>query len=496
MQALAARAVDAARAAGASYADARLTILRQQRFDATRITTDSETFGVGVRVLVNGFWGFQSSAVRTPDEMVRLARGAVGQAKASSRGTTREIRWDPIPVVKNESWIMPVKYDPFDIPVGERADFAGDVSSYMNGLMDANPMATYVSMQFRREYKVFASSEGSSWTQTTYGTKGDFSLGYRDQYSQGLFNGWASANTATWAGKGWEYLSESGIIDQIPAMHDEAEQRRHTVPVEVNRYDMVFSAQAMASVLDPTIGAATELDRALGYEANASGTSYIRDPLAMLGTFQVGTPLLNVVAERSTPGAVGTTKWDDESVTPESFQIVKDGTLIDVQTTREQAGWIAAYYDKAGLPIRSHGCANAESGSRMSMQMPPNLQLLPGKSDTTTFDSLVAETKNGVAVISVDYAQVDHQQNGCMCRSQLRKITNGKLGPFITYAAVYFRAPQFWKNLLALGGPSSAQWYGFQTFKGDPQQTTFHSVRAVPAKIKDLSLVDLGRGGW
>jgi len=130
------------------------------------------------------------------------------------------------------------------------------------------------------------------------------------------------------------------------------------------------------------------------------------------------------------------------------------------------------------------------------MQMPPNLQLLPGKSDTTTFDSLVAETKNGVAVISVDYAQVDHQQNGCMCRSQLRKITNGKLGPFITYAAVYFRAPQFWKNLLALGGPSSAQWYGFQTFKGDPQQTTFHSVRAVPAKIKDLSLVDLGRGGW
>lgn len=491
MQALAARAVDAARAAGASYADARLTILRQQRFDATRITTDSETFGVGVRVLVNGFWGFQSSAVRTPDEMVRLARGAVGQAKASSRGTTREIRWDPIPVVKNESWIMPVKYDPFDIPVGERADFAGDVSSYMNGLMDANPMATYVSMQFRREYKVFASSEGSSWTQTTYRTSAQFAVYYRDEYHAGLPAAGAGADFLSAAGRGWEYITESGLAAAIPQLIEDAEQARHRVPVDIGRHDMVLSAEAMATLVDQTLGAATELDRALGYEANATGTSYLDRPETMLGTQVVASPQVQITANRSLPGGVATVQWDDEGVVPEPFTLVSKGLLVDYQTTREQAAWLAPYYQRAGLPVRSHGCAAASTALDLTMQQAPNLALMPG-SGTATFESLVAGVEKGIALLDLSVSMDQQQLNG-IGSGTMREIVHGKLGRFINGGALVFRAPELWKSVSALGGVGTQRWYGRARGKGEPGQQMDYSVGAVPAAIPQLSLIDATR---
>jgi TldD protein len=487
--ALAARAVDAAKAAGATYADARLSRIREEVFYGPHPVIEQETFAVGVRVLVNGYWGFLSSALWTPDEAVRLAQGAVQQAKANALGKTRDVDLTTVPPVTNGSWHMPVKYDPFDIPIGEKLDVIKAAMDYAQSYIVGTN--TNCSMSFRREEKVFASSEGSSWEQTTYVTGAGFSVSYRDEYHLGLKTGGAGADFMSPAGKGWEHISESGLIDAIPHLIDEAEQSRHVVPVDVGRYEAVFNAAAMAALLDATIAPATELDRAMGYEANAEGTSYLNEPLEMLGTFKVGAPLLNVTANRSAVGGAATVKWDDEGVVPDEFPIVKDGILVDYQTTREQASWLKPWYEKHNQPIRSHGCASAESAMYITTQHPPNFTLVPGKADAD-FDDLVANVEKGVAVLSTQ-AAVDQQRLNGVGYGTMREIVDGKLGRFIVGGAYLFRSPELWKSLLNLGGPSSQASYGFERGRGQPWQRTTHSVSAVPAHIKQIDLIDAKR---
>ena len=484
---LAAHAVDVARAAGATYADVRLTVTREQLFFSQMPVEESELLAVGVRVLVGGYWGFLSSAVWTTDEMARLARGAVVQATANAMGKTREVDLGSNPSVVNGTWLMPVKYDPFDIPATEKMDFMNDAADYVRTCMNSLPAAS-TQMSFRRQHKIFASSEGSSWEQTTYLSSGMFILGYRDQYSLGLNTGSAAADFLSPAGKGWEYIAESGLVDHIPRLIDEAEQSRHHVPVDINVYDMVFSAQAIATLADATIGAATELDRALGYEANTTGISYHSDPLGMLGTERVGSVLLNVTGDRSTVGGAATVKWDDEGVTPDIVSVVTNGVLTDFQTTREQAAWLAPYYAKTHRAVRSHGCAGSDSGLSITMQHSPNLRVVPG-SQNTSFDDLVSDVRNGAAVMSLAI-EMDQQQLNGVAYPVMRKITRGKLGSFITGAGITFRSPELWKNLIALGGPSSERWYGLQRDKGQPIQQTTHSVGAVPGLIQDVRVFD------
>jgi len=487
LAALAARAIDAARSAGAAYADVRLTQTREQRFLGYSLVEETDRTGAGVRVLVNGYWGFLSSAVWTADEMARLARGAVAQAKANGQGATRVVALGTVPVVANGEWTMPVKYDPFDISTEEKADFIHDVSDEVVAQM--NGRFPDAQMEFRRQRKVFASSAGSVWTQTTYLTGAEFNVGYPNDFARRLPPGQAGIDFLTPAGRGWEYILDSGLVERLPALFDEAEQSRYLVPVEVDRYDTVFSARAMAALIDNTLGAATELDRAMGYEANAGGTSYLDAPLEMLGTYNVGTPKISVTANRSLAGGAATVQWDDEGVAPGDFTIVKDGVLVDFQTTREQTAWISGYYDKTGKPLASHGCAGAESALRVTMQHAPNLQLMPSASETS-FAQMVAETKKGVAVMSMS-ASMDQQQLNGVGYAVLRKIVNGALGPYIMNGGVQFRAPELFKNLVAVGGASESRWFGMARGKGQPLQSTTHSVGAVPARIANVDIIDI-----
>jgi TldD protein len=418
--------------------------------------------------------------------MARLGRGAVAQAKASNVGGKQDVDLGSIPRVDNGKWIMPVKYDPFDITVGEKLDFIEDASDFCATRMNAGQPLWR--MAFVRQHKVFASSENSSWEQITYRSEGSFQVIYREQYSLDLPLGSASADFLTPAGKGWEHISESGLIDAIPQLLDDAEQARHRMPVDVGVYDVVLSAQAMAALTGATIGTATELDRALGYEADAAGTSYIDDPLGMLGTYKVGAPLLNVTGDRSTVGGLATVKWDDEAVVPETFPIVKDGVLVDFQTTREQAAWLAPYYRKTGQPIRSRGCANSDSAQTVTMQHAPNLQIVPG-THNTTFNDLVADTKRGIAMLDADPGTDQQQKNG-VAIGTMRYIKDGKLGKFVDKGAIMFTSSELWKNLVAIGGQDSQRWYGQSEVKGQPQQQTWFSVGAVPGKVTNAKVID------
>jgi len=482
---LAERAAEAARHAGAAYADARLTLTRQQ----SPGQSDSEACAFGVRVLVDGYWGFLASAVWTPDEAVRLARGAVAQANAHRRGKSRPVDLGAISIVHRGEWVMPVKYDPFDVSIEEKLDVINALSDLAStARVGILPQA---GMNFMRQYRVFASSEGSSWAQTTYRSSAQFGVRYRDEYHAGLPAAGFALDFLSPAGCGWELVIASGIAAAIPQLIDEAEQARHRVPVDVGRYDIVFGAEAMATLVDQTLGAATELDRALGYEANASGTSYLDDPLAMLGTERVTSPRISLSANRSVVGGAATVRWDDEGVVPDEFPIIANGVLVDYQTTREQAAWLAPYYQKAGHPLRSHGCAAAGSALDLTMQHSPNLALHPG-SEPVTFESLVAGTEKGIAIYDINVGMDQQQLNG-LGWGTMREIVHGKLGRYIRGGALAFRTPELWKNVVALGGPGTERLFGLSRGKGQPSQGTTHSVSAVPAKIPQLGIIDATR---
>jgi TldD protein len=492
---LALRALDAARSAGAAYADVRLTHTYTRSIEPYhRTVEDAEEMAVGVRALVNGYWGFASGPYWTPDEMARLGREAVAHAKANALGEARIVELGKIPVIADGHWETPVEIDPFTVPIDEVLDYLRGVMIYTAATYSG--VSAQTGCDFYRQEKAFASTEGTFLTQTLRRTGGGFGIDYdNEKYrtDDRLPTSIASPLLGR-AGRGWEYIREAPLREEIPILMARLEEdwRLPFKPIEAGRYDVVLDAYGVSMLLASTIGAATELDRALGYEANAGGTSWLKDPLTMLGTEPIGAPLLTVTGDRSTPGAIATVKWDDEGVEPEPFTLVKDGVLADFQTTREGAGWLAPYYTKHGKPVRSHGCANAPSALHATMEHPPNIAIAPGRSDVG-LGELIAGIEKGILITGLTVDTDFQHLNGESRSGRFYEIKRGKRVAHLTGAGMLFRAPGLWKSLAALGGPKSLEWRSATMPKGEPARDSAFSIGAVPARFKEVTIIDRTR---
>lgn len=504
IRALVARALDAARSAGAQYADVRVTNTRTRTYNV--MVKNTETLGIGVRALVDGVWGFASSPYITDDEGVRLGKTAVAEAKSigrspGSRSAGLPVDLGKIPAVPNGDWSTPIVIDPFEVAEAEILDWLYGVKGFIEdygetiGREIVAILPGFPPLEFMKQERVVGSSEGTYVTQTLYQT--DANLAMQIRYRDGLKPVILPGTGFVGAGLEWVYDNTARIRDAVPQLiaQEDANQRMPVKPLEVGRYNMAFSTHAMAAMLSSTLGPATEVDRALGYEANASGTSYLGpDPGAVLGT-SIAAPLITVTANRSAPRGVATVQWDDEGVVPDDFTLVEQGTLIDYQTTREQAAWLAPWYQKQGEPIRSHGCATSPTAQEPPMQHTPNLALHPGV-DTIDFETLVAGMTNGVAIDIVHWIFMDQQCISGLALTTAFEIKNGKrvarLASGVGSAGVIFRSLEFWKNITTLGGSESVQLVGkrYQSQKGEPEQQVSYSVSAVPAVVKMMALVD------
>ena len=486
---LAMRALDAARGAGAAYADVRLSLIRSRRFYSGFPVYDEEVIGVGVRALAGGGWGFVSSAVWAPDEMARLGREAAAQASVNNWPGTPPVELSPLAAPASGEWATPVERDAFEVPIEETWDFIRAAERYATEFRNGSASSM---LGFRREERTFASTDGAFCSQTLHTALTDGS--YFSVTAGEPVNRRAGGRQVPWfnpRGGGHEVLENGGLLELIPGLYEEARRQFEAKPVTIGRYDVVFDASAIASVLSQSIGAAMELDRVRGFEANAGGTSYLSPAAEVLGT-AIAAPTVTVHADRTDPGGAATVRWDDEGVMPDEFTLVRDGKAVDYATSREHVGELAAWYEARGTTPRSHGCAAAASATNIPLVQTPNLRLAPA-AGSATFESLVSQVSDGIAIVGGDCRMDFRKLTGQGTAEVAYEIKGGKLGRVVSGGAYLMRAPEFWKGVAALGGAGSAMRRGFDEAKGQPVQTTTHTVTAVPALVRGLAVIDVSR---
>lgn len=485
------RAIDTAIAAGASYADARMSHAYSMVSGRVRVPSLTEDMSIGVRALYQGYWGFASSPVWSLDEGARLGAAALRQAKINVFGTPREIELAPVADLASGHWTMPVKDDPFRTDFDEIADYRTGLDFYIRSTFP-NTKIVSVRIKFDKTEKAFGSSLGQFTTQTLYSTSGNvgFTVGAPQPGVTGSIG--IALDTLTPAGMGFEYMRDQDIREQCRIAYQEALEimQLPSEPVDVGKYSVLLQPQGTAHLLSRSIGQATQVDRAMGYEANAGGTSYIVDPVTMVGSFKMGSPLVNVSGNRSSPGSVGMVKWDDEGVSPKKFDIVKDGILANMQVNREGAGWMKDHYTKTNQPFQSYGCGF--SATSLDVPLIYNADLtLESPSSAATLDSMRSNLENGLEIMNAEFSMDFQQMTGLGRGEYIFKIKNGKRVSKLVGAGSIFRTSELWGNVIELGGAASARRFGVTEEKGEPLQEGTHSVTAPPMLVKELTIVDL-----
>jgi TldD protein len=481
-------ALGAAKDAGASYADVRVGRYRSQNIGTRerQITgvSDTESYGIGIRTIVNGAWGFAATSDMTKEGVVAAAREAARLSRAASGVQRRKIELAPAPVVKGE-WKTPIKIDPLNVAIEDKVGMllaANEAALKLPGIRFVTS-----GLQLLSEIKMYANSEGSKTTQTFVRVGPSFSAtavggGGFEQYGEELAP----------RGEGWEYVQSLDMPGNAAQWAAHAVEKLSAKSVEPGRYDVIIDPQNLWLTIHESIGHPTELDRAMGYEANYAGTSFIAPPEQHIGKLKYGMAHMNVQGDRTQVGSLSRCAWDDEGVAADSWLIVEKGMFKDYQTTREQASWIKGL---TGVN-RSHGCSFADSWSSVQFQRMPNISLLPGEQNIGMND-IIAATDRGIVIKNRGSWSIDHQRYNFQFSGQAYyEVRGGKITGMLKDVAYQSTTPVFWNSMDMIGGKDS-YWLGgaFNDGKGQPGQSNSVSHGCPPARFRNVNIVNTGRQG-
>ena len=484
---LAHEALNAARDAGASYADVRIGRYRRQSVNTRerRITgvADSESYGIGIRTLVNGSWGFAATSNMSSEGVVKAAREAARISKAAKSVQKRPVELAPTPPVKG-TWMTPVTRDPLEVPIEEKVAllFATNEAALKV------PTVRFVNsgLQLLREVKTYVNSEGTETTQTFIRVGPSFSA---TAVAPGGFQSYSEELAPR--GQGWEYITSLDMPGNAAKWAALAAEKVGAKSVEPGRYDLILDPTNLWLTIHESIGHPTELDRAMGYEANYAGTSFVAPPEKHIGKLKYGTPIMTVQGDRTQEGSLARVAWDDEGVPADKWNIIEKGIFKDYQTTREQAAWISRL---TGVK-KSHGCSFADSWENVQFQRMPNVSLMPGDKDIGLND-IVAATDRGIVVKNRGSWSIDHQRYNFQFSGQVfYEVKGGKITGMLKDVAYQANTPVFWNSMDMIGGKSS-YWLGgsFGDGKGEPGQSNSVSHGCPPARFRGVNIVSTGRG--
>ncbi|HET8771401.1 MAG TPA: TldD/PmbA family protein, partial [Gemmatimonadaceae bacterium] len=488
-------ALTAAKLAGASWADARVQRQRTQRLSTReqQVTGvgDTDTIGIGVRVLVDGTWGFSATHALTKDGAARAAKQAVSLAKANRVAQDRLVRLAPTDVHPNATWKSSYVIDPWTIPVEEKAELL--LAANAAALKVPNIRFVNSSLSFVKEERSYANSEGSMITQDVVRSWVTMSVtAVSDDRTETATRG---PEVVQPMGRGWEYVLENDIVGNAPKWAEEAREKLTARSVDVGRWDLILHPSQLFLTIHESIGHPTELDRAMGYEANYAGTSFIAPPDEVLGKLRLGPDHLTIRGDRSQDNALSTIGYDDDGVKPDDFDIIKNGIFWDYQTTREQAEWLRPWYEKNNMPVRSHGCSYAQSWSDVAFQRMPNVSIVPDQTVDRTWEDLIASTDKGIAMIGRSSYSIDQQRYNAQFGAQVcYEVKGGKIVGQLKDVAYVMRTPDFWNSIDLIGGQSSYEFGGtFNDGKGQPGQSNAVSHGCPPCLFRNINVLNTGR---
>ena len=472
-----------ATALGASYADLRVNSYRRESI-ATRErqvqnVSRSTSYGLGLRVLVNGAWGFAATNRVEPGAARAAAEHAVGIARANARLASRRVVLAEAEKVVT-TWVSAFKRDPFDVPLETKTAFL----MKLNEAALMVPGVNFVSSQilFVDEQKFFASTEGSRITQRLVRTYPQFTITATDR-AAGDFQTRPVVDRAQLVG--YEYVENYPWLADAEKAGHEAVEKLKAKPVSPGRYDIVVDPSQLFLAIHESVGHSTELDRALGWEANMAGTSFIKP--ADAGRLRFGANIVNLVGDRTQPGGLATTGFDDEGVKAERWHLVRDGMFVDWQTTRELAPLVGQK--------RSHGCLHSDNWASVPFPRMPNVSLEPASSEVT-LDDLFSGIKRGLFIVGRGSSSIDQQRyNFQFGGAVIREITNGKLGAMVRDGVYQSRTPDFWASCDGVGGGASYRLWGTSSDgKGEPGQTNAVSHGCPPARFRQVTVLNTSAG--
>ncbi|MBL6745556.1 MAG: TldD/PmbA family protein [Pseudomonadales bacterium] len=483
---LLALAMDVARSEGADYADGR--VIRTQ-FEAvgareqmiTQVQS-TDSYGINVRALVGGSWGFAATQIFTRDAVANIAREAVAIARANNDVAPSTTVLAPVELFPDADWVTPHSIDPFTIPIEDKAALLLRVNE--EALRVNNIRFSSSSILSVKEERLLATTEGSVIRQTLMRINPSINI---TAISPDGSDFQSRSAVVEPAGRGYEYVMGLELAANAQGWAEEAAMKLDAPGVEPGKWDLVLHPSNLWLTIHENIGHPTELDRALGFEANYAGTSFIYPPEDVIGKLKMGPEFLQFEGNRTEFGGCATTGWDDEGVPAEAWPIIKDGIFVDYQTTREQAAWISQH---TGIG-RSHGCSYGQNWESMPFQRMPNVSMLPGEENLSE-DDVIAATERGILVEGRGSYSIDQQRYNIQFGGQVFwEIRNGRKYQMLRDVAYVGRTPEFWNSLDVIGG---AQTYflgaSFGDAKGQPIQVNAVSHGCPISLFRDIDIIN------
>lgn len=468
------RALNAAQTRGATYADIRVVrrdvetiVVKNGKVESFRTTED---VGFGVQVISQGAWGSAASSVVNAKEMERVAVQAVRIAKASSSRRRDAVRLSPLkPVIAK--YRTPIKKDPFLVPANEKISLLIKCTEDMKGVDGI--VTSEASIECQKETKVFASTDGSFIEQelSETGCSIECSAAGNDDLQR---RSYPDSNARQQGTEGWELVERYDLAGNARRIAEEAVAllTAKACPSEVTT--VILDSKQMALQIHESCGHAVELDRVLGMEAGFAGTSFLKPE--NIGQLRYGSELVNLTADGTVPGGLGTFGYDDEGVPAQRAPLVKNGMLVGFLTSRETA---------AQFEQLSNGTARADGWPRIPLIRMTNINLEPG---TWKLDDMIASTDHGILMSTNKSWSIDDRRLNFQFGTEVGwEINNGKLGALLKNCTYTGITPDFWKSCDAIGNKDHWQMWGTPNCgKGQPEQVAHVGHGSSPARFRNV----------
>jgi len=497
-------ALNTAKSAGATYADARIGRYLNQfvftREDKVQGVQNTESFGIGIRVIANGTWGFASTNNVTNDGIRKATLQAVAIAKANSKIQKDPVRLAPVKSHGEVSWKTPIKKDFKEVPVSEKVELllSANAAAMENGANFVNSNLFMVN-----EQKYFASTEGSYIDQDVHRIWPNFGVTAIDR-SAGKFKSRQSLSAPM--GLGYEYMdgldsekiagpegtglmgyrNSYDIIEDATLAAKQAKEMLSAKSVDAGKYDLVLDPNHLGLTIHESVGHPLELDRVLGYEANYAGTSFATLDKMESGNFKYGSDIVNLVADKTQVGSLGAVGFDDEGVKTKKWNLVSGGILKNYQAIRDQVHMIGQN--------ESHGCCYSQSWNDVQFQRMPNVSLEAGKEKYSIHD-MIKDVEKGIYIAGRGSYSIDQQRyNFQFGGTVFYEIKNGKIVGMLNDVAYQSNTQEFWNSCAKICDKDDYRLFGsFFDGKGQPSQVSAVSHGSSTTRFNDVNVINTGR---